>query len=178
MNYYTHQLPTQETKTTKETESLEDLAKIAEILARPILHTTEDGENILHNRKQHKIPIQNKIAHASSDAHKRFFLQKNQTPDKNSLPIPSSRISLIFATNSLASVKALSASPFCVVKLVSYEAFSLLLNKLLYILPCQSCYYIQRNQVFFTKPLPLMHVIVNQRTNRCSMSLAFLSDSS
>ena len=48
MNYYTHQLPTQETKATKETESLEDLAKIVEILARPILHTTEEKEHTFY----------------------------------------------------------------------------------------------------------------------------------
>jgi hypothetical protein len=60
MNYYTHQLPTQETKTTKETESLEDLAKIAEILARPILHTTEEKERTFYiidnNTKQKPKP--------------------------------------------------------------------------------------------------------------------------
>jgi hypothetical protein len=48
MNYYTHQLSTQETKTTIQTESLEDLAKIAEILARPILHTTEEKEHTFY----------------------------------------------------------------------------------------------------------------------------------
>ena len=37
-----------ETKTTIEVESLEDLVKIAEILARPILHTTEAEEHIFY----------------------------------------------------------------------------------------------------------------------------------
>ena len=37
-----------ETKTTIETEDLEDLAKIAEILARPILHTTEAQEHTFY----------------------------------------------------------------------------------------------------------------------------------
>jgi low affinity Fe/Cu permease len=37
-----------ETKITIETESLEDLAKIAEILARPILHTTETEEHTFY----------------------------------------------------------------------------------------------------------------------------------
>jgi hypothetical protein len=57
--YYTHQLPTHETKTTIETETLEDLAKIAEILARPILHTTTDKEHTFYiidnnTKYQHK----------------------------------------------------------------------------------------------------------------------------
>ena len=48
-----------ETKTTIETESLEDLAKIAEILARPILHTTEAKEHTFYiidnnTKYQHK----------------------------------------------------------------------------------------------------------------------------
>jgi hypothetical protein len=48
-----------ETKTTIETESLEDLAKIAEILARPILHTTTDKEHTFYiidnnTKYQHK----------------------------------------------------------------------------------------------------------------------------
>jgi len=48
-----------ETKTTIETESLEDLAKIAEILARPILHATDDKEHIFYiidnnTKYQHK----------------------------------------------------------------------------------------------------------------------------
>ncbi len=48
-----------ETKTTIETETLEDLAKIAEILARPILHTTEAQEHIFYiidneTKYQHK----------------------------------------------------------------------------------------------------------------------------
>jgi hypothetical protein len=49
-----------ETETTIETESLEDLAKIAEILARPILHTTEGEEHTFYiidndTKYQHKI---------------------------------------------------------------------------------------------------------------------------
>lgn len=40
--------PAPETKTTIETETLEDLAKIAEILARPILHTTEAKEHTFY----------------------------------------------------------------------------------------------------------------------------------
>jgi len=48
-----------ETKTTIETESLEDLAKIAEILARPIFHTTEAREHTFYiidnnTKYQHK----------------------------------------------------------------------------------------------------------------------------
>jgi hypothetical protein len=48
-----------ETKTTIETETLEDLAKIAEILARPILHTTEAKEHTFYiidnnTKYQHK----------------------------------------------------------------------------------------------------------------------------
>lgn len=48
-----------ETKTTIETESLEDLAKIAEILARPILHIAEAGEHTFYiidnnTKYQHK----------------------------------------------------------------------------------------------------------------------------
>jgi len=48
-----------ETKTTIETETLEDLAKIAEILARPILHTTHEKEHIFYiiddnTKYQHK----------------------------------------------------------------------------------------------------------------------------
>jgi hypothetical protein len=56
MNYYTHQLPTQETKTTKETESLKGFAKIAEILANPILHTTEEKEHTFYHRKPQPKP--------------------------------------------------------------------------------------------------------------------------
>jgi hypothetical protein len=48
-----------ETKTTIETESLEDLAKIAETLARPILHTTDGKEHTFYiidsnTKYQHK----------------------------------------------------------------------------------------------------------------------------
>jgi hypothetical protein len=48
-----------ETKTTIETESLEDLAKIAEILARPIFHTTDGEEHTFYiidnnTKYQHK----------------------------------------------------------------------------------------------------------------------------
>jgi len=51
--------PAPETKTTIETETLEDLAKIAEILARPILHTTDDKEHTFYiidnnTKYQHK----------------------------------------------------------------------------------------------------------------------------
>lgn len=56
----THKPP--ETKTTIEMETLEDLAKIAEILARPILHTTIDTEHIFYiidnnTKYQHKTKI-------------------------------------------------------------------------------------------------------------------------
>jgi hypothetical protein len=48
-----------ETENTIETETLEDLAKIAEILARPILHVTENGEHTFYiidnnTKYQHK----------------------------------------------------------------------------------------------------------------------------
>jgi len=42
--------PAPETETTIEIETLEDLAKIAEILARPILHKKRRRAHILHNR--------------------------------------------------------------------------------------------------------------------------------
>ena len=51
--------PAPETENTIETETLEDLAKIAEILARPILHTTEAKEHTFYiidnnTKYQHK----------------------------------------------------------------------------------------------------------------------------
>ena len=54
--------PAPETKTTIEMETLEDLAKIAEILARPILHTTEAKEHTFYiidnnTKYQHKTKI-------------------------------------------------------------------------------------------------------------------------